>query len=155
MNTFSISTLFKNGFHWGWRISIIYISFALSTLGFMFFSLTQKVDLVSDTYYKEELNYEKTIAAKKNSSSLSNEVQFNVQQSAISIVFPFPQVDGIINMYRPSSSSSDKEYSFKTNSSSYVLPIADIPAGLWIIKVTWKHNNTMFYNEYRYTRNLK
>lgn len=155
MNTFSISTIFKSGFHWGWRISIIYISFALSTLGFMFFSLTQKVDLVSDTYYKEELNYEKTIAAKKNSSSLSNEVQFNVQQSAISIVFPFPQVDGIINMYRPSSSSSDKEYSFKTNSSSYVLPIADIPAGLWIVKVTWKHNTTMFYNEYRYTRNLK
>lgn len=154
MNTFSISTIFKNGFHWGWRISIIYISFALSTLGFMFFSLTQKVDLVSDTYYKEELNYEKTIAAKRNSSSLSNEVLFNVQQSAISIVFPFPQVDGIIKMYRPSSSSSDKEYSFKTNSYTYVLPIADIPAGLWIIKATWKHNNTMFYNEYRYTRNL-
>jgi hypothetical protein len=149
MNTFSISTIFKNGFHWGWRISIIYISFALSTLGFMFFSLTQKVDLVSDTYYKEELNYEKTIAAKRNSSSLSNEVLFNEQQSAISIVFPFPQVDGIINMYRPSSSSSDKEYSFKTNSYTYVLPIADIPAGLWIIKVTWKQNNTMFYNEYR------
>jgi hypothetical protein len=149
MNTFSISTIFKNGFHWGWRISIIYISFALSTLGFMFFSLTQKVDLVSDTYYKEELNYEKTIAAKRNSSSLSNEVLFNVQQSAISIVFPFPQVDGIIKMYRPSSSYSDKEYSFKTNSYTYVLPIADIPAGLWIIKVTWKHNNTMFYNEYR------
>ena len=106
MNTFSISTIFKSGFHWGWRISIIYISFALSTLGFMFFSLTQKVDLVSDTYYKEELNYEKTIAAKKNSSS-------------------------------------------------YVLPLADIPAGLWIVKVTWKHNNIMFYNEYRYTRNLK
>lgn len=155
MNTFSISTIFKSGFHWGWRISIIYISFSLSTLGFMFFSLTQKVDLVSDTYYKEELNYEKTIAAKKNSSSLANDVQFNVQQSAISIVFPFPQVDGIINMYRPSSSSSDKEYSFKTNASSYALPIADIPAGLWIVKVTWKHNNTMFYNEYRYTRNLK
>ena len=155
MNTFSISTIFKSGFHWGWRISIIYISFSLSTLGFMFFSLTQKVDLVSDTYYKEELNYEKTIAAKRNSSSLANDVQFNEQQSAISIVFPFPQVDGIINMYRPSSSSSDKEYSFKTNSSSYVLPKADIPAGLWIIKVTWKHNNTMFYNEYRYTRNLK
>ena len=155
MNTFSISTIFKSGFHWGWRISIIYISFALSTLGFMFFSLTQKVDLVSDTYYKEELNYEKTIAAKKNSSSLANDVQFNVQQSAISIVFPFPQVDGIINMYRPSSSSSDKEYSFKTNACSYVLPIADIPAGLWIVKVTWKHNNIMFYNEYRYTRNLK
>lgn len=155
MNTFSISTIFKNGFHWGWRISIIYISFALSTLGFMFFSLTQKVDLVSDTYYKEELNYEKTIAAKKNSSSLSNEVQFNVQQSAISIVFPFPQVDGIIKMYRPSSSSSDKEFPFKTDAYSYVLPIADIPSGLWIIKVTWKHNNTMFYNEYRYTRNLK
>ena len=155
MNTFSISKIFKNGFHWGWRISIIYISFALSTLGFMFFSLTQKVDLVSDTYYKEELNYEKTIAAKKNSSSLANDVQFNVQQSAISIVFPFPQVDGIINMYRPSSSSSDKEYSFKTNASSYALPIAGIPAGLWIVKVTWKHNNIMFYNEYRYTRNLK
>ena len=154
MNTFSISTIFKNGFHWGWRISIIYISFALSTLGFMFFSLTQKVDLVSDSYYKEELNYEKTIAAKRNSSSLSNEVLFNEQQSAISIVFPFPQVDGIIKMYRPSSSSSDKEYSFKTNSYTYVLPIADIPAGLWIIKVTWKHNNTMFYNEHRYTRNL-
>jgi nitrogen fixation protein FixH len=107
---------------------------------------------VSDTYYKEELNYEKTIAAKKNSSLLSNDVQFKVQQSAISIVFPFPEVDGIINIYRPSGSSYDKQYALKTKSSSYLLPITDLSAGLWIIKVAWKHNNTMFYNEYRYTR---
>lgn len=152
MNTTFTSNIFKNGFHWGWRISIIYISFAVSTLAFMFFSFTQKVDLVSDTYYKEELNYEKTITAIRNSSSLSNDVQFKIQQSAISIVFPFPEVDGIINIYRPSGSSYDKQYALKTKSSSYLLPIADLSAGLWIIKVAWKHNNTMFYNEYRYTR---
>ena len=43
-------------FHWGWRIALIYTTFALATIGFMIFSFTQKVDLVSTQYYADELS---------------------------------------------------------------------------------------------------
>ena len=58
-------------FHWGWRIALIYTTFALATIGFMIFSFTQKVDLVSTQYYADELKYDAKMLAEKNTIILS------------------------------------------------------------------------------------
>ena len=61
----------QSRFHWGWRIGIIYTTFALSTIGFMIFSFTQKVDLVSPQYYADELRQDAKMLAENNALNLS------------------------------------------------------------------------------------
>jgi hypothetical protein len=36
--------------HWGWRLAIVYTLFALGTLSFVGFALTNEVDLVRPDY---------------------------------------------------------------------------------------------------------
>lgn len=43
---------------WGTSITIVYAVFALATLGFVAFAMTQRVDLVRTDYYEEALRHD-------------------------------------------------------------------------------------------------
>ena len=139
-------------FHWGWRIATIYTAFALATLGFMFFSLTQKVDLVSNDYYKAELAFDKNIEAKNNTASLSKDIQFQVLSNQLLIQYPITPDKATLTFYRPSSSAFDKNQQLQSDVNQETISIAALQAGLWIAKIDWSSEGKNYYSEYRFTK---
>ena len=139
-------------FHWGWRIALIYTTFALATIGFMIFSFTQKVDLVSKQYYADELNYDAKMLAENNTMKLSEVLLVTNNGDLLSIQFPNTPESGAIHLYRPSESDLDKEIKIAGGRAEQSFSIATLQTGLWIAKIKWKSDNTTFYAEQRFTK---
>lgn len=139
-------------FHWGWRIALIYTTFALATIGFMIFSFTQKVDLVSKQYYADELKYDAKMLAENNTMKLSEVLSVTNNGDLLSIQFPNTPESGAIHLYRPSESDMDKEIKIVGGRAEQALSITTLQTGLWIAKIEWKSDNTTFYAEQRFTK---
>ena len=139
-------------FHWGWRIALIYTTFALATIGFMIFSFTQKVDLVSKQYYADELKYDAKMLAENNTMKLSEVLSVTNNGDLLSIQFPNTPESGAINLYRPSESDLDKEIKIAGGRAEQSFSIATLQAGLWIANIEWKSDNTTFYVEQRFIK---
>lgn len=142
----------ETSFHWGWRIAFIYTTFALATIGFMIFSFTQKVDLVSKQYYADELKYDEKMLAEKNTMNLSEALSVKNNGDLLSIQFPNTPQSGAIQLYRPSESDLDKEIKIVGGIAEQTFSIATLQTGLWIAKIEWKSDNTTFYVEQRFTK---
>lgn len=134
-------------FHWGWRIALIYTTFALATISFMIFSFTQKVDLVSIQYYADELKYDARMLAEKNTVRLLEALSVTNNGEVLSIQFPNTPESGTMFLYRPSESDLDKEIKIAAGSAEQLFSIATLQTGLWIAKIEWKSDNTTFYAE--------
>lgn len=139
-------------FHWGWRIALIYTTFALATIGFMIFSFTQKVDLVSKQYYADELKYDAKMLAENNTMKLSEVLSVTNNGDLLSIQFPNTPESGVIHLYRPSESDLDKEIKIVGGRAEQTFSIATLQTGLWIAKIEWKSDNTTFYVEQRFIK---
>ena len=63
-------------------------------------------DLVTEEYYKKEINYQEEIDAEKNAQLLSENIEVKTSSKGVEIYFPkdlkFKEIKGIINFYRPS-----------------------------------------------------
>jgi hypothetical protein len=102
--------------NWGKGLTIAIISF-MSFILYMVITLITKgnADLVSEDYYKKEIEYEKEITALKNSENATEKVTINDKGEFI--VFQFPttkEIDNIeIHLLRPNNDKADLTFSEK------------------------------------------
>lgn len=127
-------------FHWGWRISLVYAAFALSTLGFVAFAMTQRVDLVREDYYQESLRT--TAAQDELSRGRAAGVSIAVEDAMLRITIAdaarrAPSVSA--DLYRPDDPSRDQHHALsETEQGTYELPLAHVASGNWRVKLRWK-----------------
>jgi hypothetical protein len=102
--------------NWGKGLTIAIIAF-MSFILYMVITLITKgnADLVSEDYYKKEIEYEKEITALKNSENATEKVTINDKGEFI--VFQFPttkEIDNIeIHLLRPNNDKADLTFSEK------------------------------------------
>jgi hypothetical protein len=102
--------------NWGKGLTIAIIAF-MSFILYMVITLMTKgnADLVSEDYYKKEIEYEKEITALKNSENATEKVIINNKGEFI--VFQFPttkEIDNIeIHLLRPNNDKADLTFSEK------------------------------------------
>jgi hypothetical protein len=102
--------------NWGKGLTIAIIAF-MSFILYMVITLITKgnADLVSEDYYKKEIEYEKEITALKNSDNATEKVTINDKGEFI--VFQFPttkEIDNIeIHLLRPNNDKGDVTFSEK------------------------------------------
>jgi hypothetical protein len=142
---------------WGYGIAAIYTIFALATLSFVAFTMTQKVELVAPDYYAQEVAYERQIHRERQTNELAQELaqQVTCELSAdgqfIKLQFP-PQaaVRGTIHLYRPSESALDVQFALVPDADgTQTIPTAKLSKGLWRVKVTWSSEGREFYHEFK------
>lgn len=142
---------------WGTRIAIVYIAFAVSTLGFVAFASTQTVDLVRTDYYEESLlrtqrTNEERNANELNSNELEAKVTLALTDNAIAIHMPlqFATSPGTVRLYRPSSSSHDVAIPLKLDATgAMVIDMRQRLRGRWDVELSWKSDKV-----YRLTRKV-
>lgn len=137
---------------WGWRIFFLYTGFVVLTLIVVVYTMMQKVELVTDDYYKEEIAYQQQIERIKNARNLKNPLKVEYQQEQAIITFIFPKehadqgLDGSILFFRPSNTVEDRKVRIKLDDRGIqILNVRELPLGYWRIKVHWASEGNEFY----------
>ena len=73
---------------WGWKIAVLYGGFVVLMVSLVVASNRQKFDLVSKTYYDDEIAFQKTLDAAKNQAGLSEAVSIHANKDSVTINFP-------------------------------------------------------------------
>ncbi len=146
----------KIRFHWGVGIAAFYTLFALATIGFVVFAMSQEVELVSDTYYEDALRHDADVAARQRTDALGDAFTIVPRHDDGDVVIHWPRemaplVRGEAVLYRPSRAASDVSIRLQPDAEGRQIIATDALArGRWQVKVTWSANDV----EYRASRDL-
>jgi len=140
--------------NWGWKIVVVYSAFVVMTLSMAFFFMRQKVDLVADDYYKQEIEYQGQMDKISNAKSLKNPVfiSYSMENKAITLNFPVEHIEkdltGKIHFYRPSNADEDKAFEIHPmDSGEQVISVSSLNKGLWKIKISWTVGGESYFDE--------
>ncbi len=133
--------------NWGTGIVIAFISFIAFILYFVITMNTNKKykhDLVTEEYYKEELQYQNEINKLKNAKTLNTNIVYNKTNEGIVIQFPkdfdTEKITGKMFLYRPSNKQLDFETTISLSKTYLLIPDKRLVDGRWDIKIDWQYN---------------
>lgn len=139
---------------WKWPLGIFlgYMIFVTSTLGFVFFTFTQKTDLVVENYYEKTLKYQDHINKAQNALDLEIPFRFELKGREMDLVFPIEilteQINGEIVFYRPSDSALDRMLPIQVNQEGHqLISLADFQSGAWKMQVLWESAGVEYFTE--------
>ena len=102
---------------WGYKITILYLSFVALIVTLVVMCFGQKVELESKDYYAQELQFQNKIDAIQNEKNLHSTINHTISENAVILTTDSSFIDkgfeGTINFFRPSDSS--KDYKLKMN----------------------------------------
>ncbi len=145
--------------NWGTGIVIgliLFIGFILVMVFMMSTEDKYDYDLVTEEYYKEELQFQDEIDAENNTFQLSEQVQVVREPEGLILIFPMEieenKVSGTVYLYRPSNKRLDFEIPLELTKSKLLIPKDRLLDGRWNIIVRWRMNDTdyLFKEEIRY-----
>ena len=105
-------------------------------------------DLVTEDYYKEELEYQKDIDRQNNAKTLSENITYSKTEEGIVIKFPkeidYKKITGKVFLYRPSNKQLDFETSISLSNTYLLIPDKSLVDGRWNIKIDWQYNGEFY-----------
>lgn len=146
--------MFKK-FHWGHGVAIALLAF----IGFIMYMILvfshgmQTSELVSDSYYEDELHYQEVIDAKKNAEQLAERPVYQQTPAGIKLVFPpNSNPDGKkVNfvLFRTDDKNLDvsKEESLD-GSNSVFIPSKVISKGSYTLMLKWHQDKKPYQVDY-------
>ena len=127
--------------NWGVKVTIAFVLFAGFILYMVVRSFQQNIDLVSDTYYLEEINYQDRIDQKANLTALGEKAMISqVSSDNVLIEFPTAHADatGQIHFYHVSRDIFDKRFQVETDSlARQSVGVGKLVAGRYRVKLSW------------------
>ena len=137
--------------NWKALIAAVYVSFVCMILLLVGMSAGQKIDLVTDHYYEEELKFQGKIDKAQRAAALSEPLSWQITEAALQIHYPSAFADssisGQIRMYCPSDNRNDRIFPVQAKDNGQVIVLSQIPAGRYKIQVDWKSGNKTYWNE--------
>jgi len=104
--------------------------------------------LVSEDYYKDELNYQQEIDQQNNSAELKENITYEKVAEGMLINFPSEfnptQITGTISFQRLSNHKLDFEFPIKLKTNDFLIPDKNLVEGRWNIKIEWVVNGKKF-----------
>lgn len=146
----------KLNFNWGTGIFIVIIAFVSFFTGFIIYSFSHDVNLVSKDYFPDEIAYESTIEKIKNSNKLSEKIDLVKINDKIELIFPqgflYTKISGSIHFFYITSYKEDKKFEIKLNNTGkQVFEVKDFKKGRFTIKIDWLYNKSAYYQEIKTT----
>ncbi len=125
--------------NWGWRIAIVYTFFALSTMGFVVFAMSENVELVRKDYYEESLRYDATFASVQRGNAIAEQVIVKGSEDGVEVMLPSSHVSvdsASVSLYRAENSSLDRRYMMEGN--AIRIPATALKHGNYQAQVAWR-----------------
>lgn len=142
-------------FTWGHGVVValgLFIGFILYLI-FIFPIGKQNSELVTESYYEDELAYQNVIDAKKNADELTQRPLFAQLPYGIRIAFPkdITNANSKIEyyLYRTNDKTQDKEGSVQLDeNNSFLIPKNFMLIGSYTLKVRWKKEGKHYQVDY-------
>ncbi len=138
-------------FNWGTGIVLAFIVFISFIMFFVIKASTDKKynhDLVTDDYYKLELEFQKDIDKETNAKTLKENISW--EKTSEGLILKFPEVlepeniNGKVFLYRPSDKQLDFEIPISLSNHNLLIPDSRLLDGRWNIKVDWQYNGKLY-----------
>jgi nitrogen fixation protein FixH len=104
--------------------------------------------LVSDNYYKDELNYQQEINKLNKAAALKEDLTLTKVPEGFLIKFPAEfdaeKITGTISFQRPSNYKIDFQLPIKLIASNYLISNENLVEGRWNAKIEWSINGTTY-----------
>lgn len=137
--------------NWKALIAAVYVSFISMILLLVGMSAGQKIDLVTDHYYEEELKFQGKIDKTQRATALAEPLSWKITESSLQIYYPAifadSTISGQIRMYCPSDNRKDRQFAIRAMNSGQTVALLQIPAGRYKIQVDWQSGNETYWNE--------
>lgn len=125
----------------------------MSFIGYLVYrSFNQKIDLVADNYYEQEVKFQQQIDKTKNAIELGVAPEISVVAGGQKITFPEKQVnmpiEGSIYFFRASDDRMDFNVPVSLNEKGEQIIEQDkFSAGKYKVKIEWTCGGKSFYHE--------
>ena len=137
--------------NWGTGIVLAFIGFIAFIMYFVVSMSTgdkYEHDLVTEDYYKAELEYQTDIDKLKNAKSLAENINYKKTPEGLLVSFPKDidpeKITGKLFLYRPSNKQLDFETSLSLSKSHLLIPDNRLVDGRWNIKVDWQYEGKSY-----------
>jgi len=138
-------------FNWGTGVVIAFIGFISFIMYFVInMNINKKYDhdLVTEDYYKEELQFQNDIDKQKNGNNLTENIYWKKTEEGIILNFPKTlkanEITGKVFLYRPSNKQLDFEVPLSLSNQYLLIPDKRLLDGRWNIKVDWQYNGKSY-----------
>ena len=140
---------------WPTGIVLALSAFIIFILSFVFkatFLPEYDHHLVSDDYYKDEMNYQQEIDKLNKAAALNEDVTLTKVAEGLLIKFPAEfdpeKIAGTISFQRPSNEKIDFQIPIKLTTADYLILDDNLAQGIWNVKIEWTVNgNTYLFKE--------
>ena len=127
---------------WPAAIVLTLICFFCGIMTLVVIASSQKVDLVSESYYEQELKYQGSIDSLERAKSLGATATYDGPGRRIVLSLPAEQARrnpaGTIQFYRPSEAGLDRELPLAPGSNGVqAVDASHLKPGLWKARVSW------------------
>lgn len=137
--------------NWGWSIVLAFSLFGAFITALVVRSFQETIDLVSEDYYQQELGYQQQINKMTNNQALPVPLTFSQQTRQLVVQFPAEpaeEVQGEIQLFRPSDARSDRTVTIALNPARQQIIATDrLVKGRYKIKVDWTNGGAAYYTE--------
>lgn len=138
-------------FNWGTGIVLAFVCFISFIMYFVIRMSTDKNyehDLVTEDYYKQELEFQKEINQEKNAQTLVENLSWEKTNTGIVLKFPtnlkVSNITGKVFLYRPSNKILDFNIPISLSNNTFLVPKSKLLDGRWNITVKWNYNNISY-----------
>ena len=137
--------------NWGTGIVLAFIGFISFIMYFVInMNINKKYDhdLVTEDYYKQELNFQNDLNKENNAKSLEKDLTWKKTKEGILIMFPnnldIKNIKGKVFLYRPSNKQLDFESAISLSSHNLLIPDKRLLDGRWNLKVDWEYKGEAY-----------
>ena len=138
--------------NWGNKLVLVFIIFGGLMATLVYKSVNTKFDLVSNSYYEDELTYQSIINGTSNAKELGSAVNIEAQEEAVSISIPADHLEnfdgGNIWFYCVTDADKDIKSAFQPDASGkQIIPKTVLKADRYTVKLQWKSAGKDYYSE--------
>jgi len=127
---------------------IEFISFSMYFVVNMNVNKKYDHDLVTEDYYKKELEFQNDIDKETNAKNLVENLSWKKTTEGLVITFPETlikeNITGKVFLYRPSNKQFDFETELSLSNHNLLIPDKRLLDGRWNIKVDWQYNGKSY-----------
>jgi len=138
-------------FNWGTGIVFAFIAFISFILYFIIAMFTNEKydhDLVTEDYYKQELEFQNEIDKQENAKILATNIDWKKTPEGIVLAFPetfkIEDITGKVFLYRPSNKQFDFDTTISLSNHNLLIPDKRLLDGRWNIKVDWQYRGKTY-----------
>ncbi len=136
--------------NWGKSIIIAFILFAGFIISLVAVCIRQDVSLVSNSYYKDELQYQDQIDRINNAKLLADKPAFGVEGPSLVIRFSGLLLldSGSVEIFKPSDETQDAAYPLHRVPADVLrIDVSKFPSGFYKVRMKWASDRKEFFVE--------